>query len=252
MKFKRGKRLIFLFVSMILCIVFAIGVYDFFTIPPKAKAAAEEIEVMLRKNQEEANERRKQAREEARQREEDKPATLRDLYTDASQMNVVGVGDSVMLAALPQLYERFPNGYFDAVFGRTLYEGRNTVYELEQEDGFGDVVVYSLITNSYVEEADIEDIIAHSGGRPTFWITTFGVTNDSNAKLQNVLKRHSNAYLIDWETLAMEHIGEYILSDGLHPNEVGSRAYAELIRRTINNALLGPLPMWPNPVPMEK
>ena len=57
------------------------------------------------------------------------PAALR--YNDAREMYVVGIGDSVMLSGLNALYEEFPNGYFDAVFGRTIYEGMNVLYILE-------------------------------------------------------------------------------------------------------------------------
>ena len=244
---KTVSRIAYLVFTAVMCFFFVSGVWHFFTVPAAAKAEAEEIERMLRKNQEEAEERLRQAREKAMQEQQEKleglpkGKKLYELYRDASQMNVTGIGDSVMLAALPQLYEQFPNGSVDAVFGRTLFEGRPRVYQMEADDAFGDAIVYSLITNSYVEESDIEDIIDHSCGRPTFWITTYGVANDSNAKMRRVAARRDDAYIIEWEDLAMKH-REWILGDGLHPNETGSRAYAKLICDTITKELLkGPV-----------
>lgn len=238
-------RLVYLLFSVFMCVVFIAGIRSFIVIPEQARVARAEIEEMLRKNQEEAERKRQYSLEQAEKRrleaeaaEAAKPKRLSELYTDASEMRITGIGDSVMLAALPQLYERFPNGYFDAVFGRTLFEGRSTVYALEESGELGEAIVYSLTTNSYVEEADIEDLIAHSAGRPTFWITTYGVSNDSNAKMRNVTSRYDNAYMIEWENLAMQHISEWILPDGLHPNEEGSRAYAQLICDTITHELL--------------
>ncbi len=238
-------RSAYLLFSVFMIAVFGLGIRSFIVVPPLAKAEAEEIERMLRQKQEEEAERLRLAREEALRlqqehlsQDKNDARKLQQKYRDSVEMNVVGIGDSVMLAALSALYEEFPNGYFDAVFGRTLYEGLDTIYDLENSDALGDVVVYSLVTNCYIEEEDIENIIAHSGGRPTFWITTYGVANDSNAKMRRVIPKHDDAFLVEWEDLAMKHRGEWILPDGLHPNEAGSKAYAELIRQTINNSVL--------------
>ena len=237
-------RLLYRVFTVFMACVFALGVFSFATVPQKARAEAEEIEEMLRKKQEEEEERIRRAQEELlRQQKEEYEAhkaiyDLQDAYTDASEMHVTGIGDSVMLAALTELYEVFPNGYFDAVFGRTIYEGMNTLYYLEENNALGDVIVFSLGANSYINEEDVEELIQHSGGRPTFWLTTVGVTNDSNEKTRNVVARHDDAYMVEWEDLALKHVSEYILADGLHPNTAGSKAYAELIRETINREIL--------------
>lgn len=239
---KRIYTVLFSLISVGMSALFLIGVVRFFTVPPKAKKEAEEIEIMLRKNQEEAEKKRQQASIEAANRKLEERAQAQPVgkysqYKDASEMHIIGIGDSVMLAAIDQLYQKFPNGYFDAVFGRTIYEGKAVVYQLEESNQLGDAVVYSLGTNSYIDEADVEELIQHSGGRPTFWLTTFGVSNDSNEKMQAVVERHNNAYMIDWETFATANMSTFILPDGLHPNEVGSVAYAEYICGIINRNL---------------
>ncbi len=232
-------RVVYFIMTVFMAVVFVSGVHSFFTVPGEARAEAEEIERMLREQQEEEERLRREREEELRrQEEEERLHPYRKLFSDANEMQVIGIGDSVMLAALPQMYGTFPNGYFDAVFGRTIYDGKKTLYALEEAGTLGDVIVFCLGANSYIEEADVEELIQHSGGRPTFWVTTFGVSNDSTDKMRNVAARYDNAYMVEWGAVAREHINEYILADGLHPNDAGSWAYAELIRETINEALL--------------
>ena len=208
------------------------GAYALATAPQKAQAAAEAIEEMLRKNQEEA-----ERMKEEQQRKIDDMMEARTnnelLFRNAREMRIVGIGDSVMLAALPQLYETFPNGYFDAVFGRTIYEGMRALNQLEAEDKLGEVLLFSLGTNCYIHDEDVEELIRHSGGRPTFWLSTYGVANDSNEVTKRVIANYDNAFYIDWETLALANRSRYISSDALHPNEEGSYAYANLIADTI-------------------
>ena len=89
-----------------------------------------------------------------------------------------------------------------------------------------------------VKEADIEELIGYCGDRPTFWMTTVGVSNDSNAKTRDAISRYENAFIIDWESEATEHLSTYILADGLHPTPEGAAAYAQLIHDTINECVL--------------
>ena len=235
-------------------ILFVLGVVSFFTVPPRAQQEAREIEEMLRKQQEEEERRRREKEaelarraEEERQREEEYQRRLEEErennpllgnYSDSSELNVTGVGDSVMLSAVNALYATFPHGYFDAVFGRTLYDAKSVVTWYETNHSLGDAVVFCLGANSYIEESDIEEINSHCGDRPTFWITTYGVSNDSTEKMIRTAERNERMFIVDWGTLATEHEKEYILPDGLHPNEEGSKAFAELIRETINESVL--------------
>ncbi len=221
--------------------VFVMGVISFITVPPIAAVEAKEIEEMLRKQQEEAERQRiKQEEELARRRalEEEIEKNPLLVHDDASELQVTGIGDSVMLSATNALYKTFPNGYFDAKFGRTIYEGKIILQGLEEKDSLGDVIVFSLGTNCIIEEEDLEDLISHCGGKPTFWITTYGVANDSNEKMTALCEKYDNAYMVDWETLALANYKEYVLADRLHPTEKGSAAYAELIRQRINECVL--------------
>lgn len=243
-------ELVYRVFTVLMAVVFLLGVRSFFVIPPQAKEEAAEIEENLRRQQEENEKRLEEARAEAARRAEEEAAErqriaeeeaakyyYRDTFGDASNMNVVGIGDSVMLASVSQLYEVFPNGYFDAVFGRTIYDGMKVVNIYEEQGTLGDAVVFSLGANSYIEEEDIRELISHCGDRPTFWISTFGVSNDSNEKMRNVTAEYDNAFMVDWESAAGENINTYISADGLHPTAEGAMAYAQLIRSSINESL---------------
>ena len=245
------ERVFMTVMSLVMAVVCCYGAYGLVTAPAKAKAAQDEIERQLRQAQIEADRKKKEALEAAEKqkmgelagkaRNEIAPEDvtiemLQKRYDDATEMYVTGIGDSVMLAAADRLYEKFPRGYFDAVFGSSIYECTDRLIELEAQNNLGDVLVLSVGTNSYIHPEDCVTIIEHSGGRPTFWLTTYGVSNDSNEIMQSVVSQYDNAFMIDWESYAMPH-PEWILDDHLHPNDTGSLEYAQLISQVITDSL---------------
>lgn len=218
---------------MVVLMVF--GVFSLFTAPAEAKRAQEELEEKIRENQRIAEERKKAQSELMKLPTPvpEKVKTKEDYYRPASEIKITFIGDSVTLAALPSLYEELPNAYIDAVFGRTILGGLDALIYLEETDQLGEVLIFSLGTNSYISEENCLDLIAHSNDLPTFWISTFGVSNDSNEVMKRVISRYDNAFYIDWETIAKENINTYISTDGLHPTEEGSKVYAKLIADTV-------------------
>ena len=243
---KTVRNFLYALMSIIMCFVFVFGVYGFFTAPAKAKQHQKEVEELILQRQKEAEEREKKAQEWQESidnlgdnGEEFNPDLLYYKYSDSREMRIVGIGDSVMLTAAPQLEEVFPNGYFNVVYGRSIYDGMDALETLESQGRLGDVLVYSLGTNTYTYEDQYEWLIAHSGNRPVFFITTYGVSNDSNAVMRRVVARHDRVYMVEWESLALDHRSSYILSDALHPTVEGSYAYANLIADTINKYVLG-------------
>ena len=144
----------------------------FFRAPAEAKKAQEEIEEMIRQNQEAAEALKEKQKELAGAYETDENKALYEIYTCAYDMHLTAIGDAV---------------------------------------------IFSLGANSYIHAEDCEELIEHCQGKPTFWITTYGVSNDSNEVMASVVAKHDNAYIIDWEAPAMDH-PEWILSDHLHPN----------------------------------
>ena len=51
------------------------------------------------------------------------------------RMPLVGIGDSIMIDIGEQMYERFPNGYFDGKVSRDLYTGEEILFGITVRDG---------------------------------------------------------------------------------------------------------------------
>lgn len=213
------------------------GIYGFAFASVKAKEAQDAIETALREKQiqEEAEreqrflemQAKKKAREEAIAKTRADASTWKG-YKDASEIAVTGVGDSVMLAAIDALYAEFPNGYFDAAFGRVSASSLNVLDTMRDKNQLGDVVVLSVITNDPISPEIIRSFIQDCGARPVFFITAYGIPINSTETMESVAAEYKNVHVVDWRSLAEEH-REWILSDGLHPNEEGSKYYAQLL-----------------------
>lgn len=252
-KGERIRRIILLIMTAAMAVVFTSGVYSFFTAPVKAKEAQEEVERVLREKQAKQKKRMAENAEKSvnnddtakavalmqKQLNADQPINLHEQYTDASQLHITGIGDSVMLAASDALYAMFPNSVFDAEFGRSIDKGEKILEQKEANNELGDCVFLSLITNTSlnVTEDKVENLISHCDGRPVFFTTTYGIDPTSNGVMKSVVARHQNVYIIDWGSLASQH-PEWIMSDGLHPNEEGAKAYAQLVHDEIQKDII--------------
>lgn len=234
--------------------LFCSGIYGFSFATVKAKEAQEEVERVLREKQakEEAEQQQRLAEMAAKKKARDEAMAKARAdayawkgYKDASEIAVTGVGDSVMLAASDALYAEFPNGYFDAVFGRVSGESLVSLQNLSAGGKLGDVVVLSVITNDPITPDMIESFIQSCGDRPVFFITAYGIPMDSTLTMESVASQHKNVYVVDWRSYASGH-PEWIMSDGLHPNKTGSQYYAQLLHDEIQKDL------FPTPDQIEK
>lgn len=234
--------------------LFCSGLYGFTFASVKAKEAQAEVEAILREKQTQADAENQQKLAEMaakkKQREADMAKTREDAYSwkgykDASEISITGVGDSVMLAAANALYAEFPNGYFDAGFGRLSGTALQILQGLQANNQLGDVVVLSVITNDPISPDIIQQFIQACGPRPVFFLTAYGIPFDSTATMESVAANYKNVYIVDWRSYAEGH-PEWILSDGLHPNEVGSKYYAQLLHDEIQKDL------FPTPEEIEK
>ena len=155
-----------------------------------------------------------------------------------SNLSIVGVGDSVMLGAVPNLYNRFKNSYFDAQISRTCYVANDILKELDRKKMLGDTIVFNFGANGDCSEANKEKILNIIGDRKLFWLT---VTNDSRVHFNNKIKafaaKHDNVYIIDWEAISKGH-KEYFYSDGLHLPQAGRIAYTNAIYDAIYKVYL--------------
>ena len=145
------------------------------------------------------------------------------------QIPVVGIGDSVMLGAIQELYEQFPEGYFDAGTSRTSYVADGIVSYIEDMGLLGDVVVFNFGANGEGPDWVRENVVDRLSDRKVFWLTN---TNRStfwvNDSIKELAEKRSNLTVIDWNQLSEGH-DEYFISDGIHLTEEGKKAFASAI-----------------------
>ncbi len=204
-----------------------------------------ELEKQLNQNQETFKSKQAEFAQKYKEEEEKWQQTLNDLENGeeaikdvVANLKIIGVGDSVMLGALTNLYARFPNGYFDAAVSRTAWVANNILIGLKSQNILGDPVIFNLGANGDCSEAEKIRIIETCAGRDIFWINT---TNDYavnvNSKLNNLANRYNNFFVIDWASASTGH-PEYFIADGIHLTPSGRDAYVRTIYDTIYNVYL--------------
>lgn len=160
---------------------------------------------------------------------------LKDVVTNLS---IVGVGDSVMLGAVTNLYEQFPNGYFDAQISRTAYVAHGILTDLKNNGLLGNPIVFNLGANGDCSLECKKQIIELCEDRDIFWLT---VTNDRDVNVNGELKQlsdmYDNVYIIDWEEISKGHY-EYFIADGIHLTPKGREVYTNVLYDFIYNMYL--------------
>lgn len=167
---------------------------------------------------------------------EDAESKLKEAVTNLS---IVGVGDSVMLGAINNLYEKFPNGYFDAATSRTAWVANGILNDLKLKNIVGEVVLFNLGANGDAPEEKKIEIMENIKTSKVFWVN---VTNDKdvgvNSKLEALKEKYDNLYVIDWNNISKGH-PEYFLSDKIHLTEIGREAFVDEIYNSIFEVYLG-------------
>lgn len=153
-----------------------------------------------------------------------------------TNLSIVGIGDSVLLGAVPNLYSTFPNGYFDGKVSRTAWDVNDILIELKNNDMLGNPIIFNLGTNGDCSYQCKVNILNTCGDRDIFWINTVNYT-DVNERLVNLSKEYSNLHVIDWYSISKGH-SEYFAYDGIHLTGIGRKVYTKSIYDSIYNLYL--------------
>ena len=144
-------------------------------------------------------------------------------------LRVVGIGDSIMELCVKELYEMFPNGYFDAATNRFEKHAAAILRDLKEKDMLGDVVVFNLGTNGNGQSTFRDEMLEIIGDRKVFWLNATRPDNSSyNDNLIEYANKHDNFYIIDWISYVDGH-PEYLIYDNVHPSIKGRPIYAKAI-----------------------
>ena len=89
-----------------------------------------------------------------------------DAAAESPKLDVLMIGDSVSVRAIPQFEETFPYGAIDAAVNRQLYAGQETFDYYNDQDIVGGVVVFALGTNGAATDEQIDELVAAAGPQP--------------------------------------------------------------------------------------
>ena len=205
----------------------------------------QELEAQLNDNLKEIEEKNKEYLNDINKEKEEWNKVLADIEIGESKIKeivtnlpVVGIGDSVLLAASPGLYKVFPNGYFDGKVSRTIVGGRELLEELIAEGKVGDTIILALANNGdYIIKRN-KDLMEVVGDRKVFWVNAvLADIPEFNENFKEFAEDYPNLYIVDWEEASKDH-PEYFYADGIHVKGDGINAYANLVYDAIYNVYL--------------
>ena len=230
------------FVLMMIIVLF--GVYKII-IAKDYSNEMKSLENQLNQN-EEAMKKRQQEFELHKKEEQEKwDSVLNDLDKAeealpeyVKNLKIVGIGDSVMLNAVTELYKVFPKGYFDAAVNRTDWELNPILVDFKNKGMLGDVVLINLGTNGECPQSCKTIYMNSLGDRTIFWVNAthpdFAVFNPN---LEKFAEQHKNIKIIDWVSACKGH-SEYLVADGTHLTPAGKTAYSKTVYQAIYNYYL--------------
>jgi peptidoglycan/LPS O-acetylase OafA/YrhL len=152
---------------------------------------------------------------------------------------VTAVGDSVMLAAAPQLQASIPGIYIDARISRQMNTGLKIIGNLANRGRLRPIVVVGLGTNGTVTQAQMRQLVAEVG--PRRWLVVVNTfvprpwQDEVDTTLATAARRYRNVLLVNWR-MAIRHRTSLLWEDGVHPRPDGSMLYAALVKAAVRTA----------------
>ena len=154
---------------------------------------------------------------------------------DGQVIEIIAIGDSVMLGAANVLTERGIT--VDALKSRPFRQALEICNYLKSVNRLGEIVVIHLGTNNYVDQKTLDEIMVPlSEVNTVVFVTNYVPTRKwqtSNNKLIRAMPEiYGNVKILDWYTVAKAH-PEYLYGDEIHLNPTGQAVYADLIMQAI-------------------
>lgn len=142
---------------------------------------------------------------------------------------VSAVGDSVMLAAAPELQASLPGIAIDAVVSRQTTEGAGVVQALADQGLLRQYVVVALGTNGDCADHHFQQIVDVAGpSRQVVFVNVSGPMSwgaTVNERLQRIAAANPNVTIADWATAIAPHL-DLLAGDGIHPSAGGGAVYS--------------------------
>lgn len=234
--FKNKKLLVLKIIGCIILGAGAIyGVYEYIA----SKDHTEEMKLLesqLAENEKLFQKKMEEYESLYKQNEEDWLKTLEnlengeeDLKEVVKNIQIIGVGDSVMLGALNNLYKTFPNGYFDAQKSRTCWVVDGILKDLKKKNILGETILINMGANGDCPEYVKDNFMKTLNDKKVFWVNVANDQNkNANKNLVNLKTKYDNLHIIDWNESSRGH-AEYFIADKIHLTEKGRIAYTTLV-----------------------
>ncbi len=150
--------------------------------------------------------------------------------------DITAVGDSVMLASAPALYEKLPGIDVDAAVSRQSWAGPDIIDALASSGRLRKHVVVALGTNGSVDAGALQkisdavgrdrDLVLVNAYAPRDWIP--GV----NSELTAFADARSGVVVADWAGAIASH-EDLLAGDRIHPGMAGGRIFADVVEQGI-------------------
>jgi len=154
---------------------------------------------------------------------------------DGQVIDVLAIGDSVMLGAANVLTQRGVT--VDALKSRPYRQALEIANFMKSVNRLGSVVVIHLGTNNTVDEKTLDEIMVPLRDVPLVLFVTVHVPsevrqNTNNRRINELPARYENVKVLDWYAIATAH-PEYLYSDKIHIRPEGQKVYADLMMQAI-------------------
>lgn len=162
--------------------------------------------------------------------------TAPPVTVDVEGRDISAIGDSVMLASVPELEAAFAGIRIDATVSRGLAAGVGVADEQRSSGDLRRVLVVGLGTNGPVQQEDLGSLRKLAGDRPVVLVNAHGERDwipGVNKTLADFAEEHRGVVLADWDG-RVESVPGALAGDGIHPNPSGGAIYAESVRRALD------------------
>jgi hypothetical protein len=133
---------------------------------------------------------------------------------------ITAIGDSVMLAAAPQLQEAFPGISIDAIVSRQMLSAPETLRAYVRKDALRPILILGLGTNGPIDAATLEEVRATVGPDTLMVLVNTQAPRDWIPGVNEILERFAQRYrsveLANWHGAIAPRIGE-LNQDQVHP-----------------------------------
>ena len=166
------------------------------------------------------------------------PVVVAPPATSLGKPYISAFGDSVLLGAQPALEALDPHVNVNAVEGRQAYIVLNSIVAAHQAGQLGPIVEIHIGNNGVINPSQLSNVLELLRDRHRVIVLNDHVPRDwegiNNQNVPSVASHFSNVTFIDWNAIANANPG-WFYNDGLHLNDTGAAAYAQLILKAANS-----------------